>query len=129
MPRRGYPYSRCSDPKQVRGHSLERQGDWPRQVCVEQGWIYDDTYALVDRGRSGFHQKNLSPTAGLTRFLNLIRRGSIAPGSVLILENLDRLSRAAVQKAQKIFQEILEAGVWICTRTPYRIYKGGDSEN
>jgi DNA invertase Pin-like site-specific DNA recombinase len=123
MPRRGYPYSRCSDPKQQKGHSLRRQEDWPKKVCEEQGWIYDDVYALVDKGKSAFHRKNLGPKAGLTRFLQLIRRGAIAPGSVLIIENLDRLSRATVKKAQKILNEILESGIWICTRTPFRIYK------
>src|SRR5215510_7221203 len=130
MPRRGYPYRRYSDSyRQQDGHSIERQEDWARLVCEQRGWIHDDTYALVDRGKSGFHQKNLTPTAGLTRFLGLIRQGMIAPGSVLLIENLDRLSRAAVKKAHKIFQEILEAGVWICTRTPDRIYRGDDSEN
>src|SRR5262245_59437549 len=130
MPRRGYPYGRCSDPRKAReGHSHQRQDDWAQLVCVQQGWTYDDTYALKDKGKSGVHEKNLTPSAKLTQALGLIRRKMIAPGSVLIIEQLDRLSRAEVKKAHKVFQEILEAGVWICTREPFRIYKGDDSDN
>jgi DNA invertase Pin-like site-specific DNA recombinase len=123
MPRRGYPYSRCSQKRQAEGDSLRRQDDWPKEVCVEQGWTYDDTYSLVDKGKSGFHRKNLSPTAGLTRFLELVKEKTISPGSVLIIENIDRLSRADVDTAHDLFRDIIRQGIWICTKTPFRIYR------
>lgn len=124
MPRRGYPYRRFSDGKQKTGDSLRRQGDWAKQVCEQEGWFYDDTYAFDDKGRSGFHKKNLSPTAGLTRFLEYVKRRRIEPGSVLLIENIDRLSRADVDTAHDLFREIIRAGIWICTKTPFRIYRG-----
>lgn len=124
VPHRGYPYRRYSAGKQGVGDSMRRQGDWAKQVCAEQGWFYDDTYALDDKGRSGFHQKNLAGTAGLARFLDLIKTGRIARGSVLIVENIDRLSRADVDTAHDLFRSIIRAGIWICTKTPFRVYKG-----
>lgn len=111
MPRRGYPYRRYSAGQQGKGDSLRRQGDWAKAVCKEQGWFYDDTYALDDKGKSGFHQKNLAPTAGLTRFLKLVEKGRITKGSVLLIENIDRLSRADVDTAHDLFRSIIRRGI------------------
>lgn len=124
MPRRAYSYARFSSSSQRDGDSLRRQTDFPEQVCTQEGWCLDDTLKFIDKARSGFHGKNRTPTSALTRFLDLIKRGRIAPGSVLIVENLDRLSRQDVDVAHDLFRDIIKAGVWICTKTPFRIYKG-----
>jgi DNA invertase Pin-like site-specific DNA recombinase len=123
MPRRAYSYTRFSTMSQLDGDSERRQAEWAAVVSEQQGWTLDDTLVFVDRGRSGFHRKNLEPTAALSQFLSLIGR-RIAPGSVLIVENIDRLSRADVDTAHDLFRSIIRAGIWICTRTPFRIYKG-----
>lgn len=124
MPRRAYSYSRFSSSKQAAGDSERRQTEWPAVVSNEQGWTLDDTLVFIDRGRSGFHGKNRKPTSALTHFLELVKRGRITQGSILIIENIDRLSRQDVDTAHDLFRSIIRAGVWICTRTPFRIYKG-----
>lgn len=137
MPQRAYSYARISTGDQAGGDGLRRQqgteGDdresWPVTVCREQGWILDDTLKFTDSGRSGFHQANLKPTADLSRFLNLVQRGRITAGSVLVIEQIDRLSRAAVDEAYDLFRGILKAGVWICTKTPFRIYRPGSDSS
>src|SRR5262245_33211326 len=94
MPQRSYSYARISTGgDQARGDGLRRQQGsedadddrepWPVTVSRDQGWVLDDTLRFTDKGRSAFHKKNLSPTADLTRFLNLVKRGRITPGSVL----------------------------------------------
>ena len=124
MPRRSYSYKRVSTSgKQVRGDGLRRQDDYAQEISSREGWILDDTLAFADKGRSGFHGANLKPTADLTRFLDLVQRGRITPGSVLIIENIDRLSRQDVDIAYDVFRGILKAGVWIATQTPPRVYK------
>jgi DNA invertase Pin-like site-specific DNA recombinase len=123
MPRRSYPYGRESHPKQRHGDGPARQADFAAEISEEEGWCLDDTYHFADIGRSGFHGEHLGPKGHLTRFLTMVRNGTITSGSVLIIENLDRLSRQEVDLAYDVFREILRAGIWIATRQPRRIYK------
>ncbi len=90
------------------------------QLSSEEGWCLDDSLVFVDKGRSGFHGDNLKPIAGLTQFLDAVRTGRVTPGSVLIIENLDRLSRQDVDIAYDLFRSIIKAGIWIATKTPPR---------
>src|SRR5579884_1311842 len=90
MPQRSYSYRRISTGgRQARGTGLARQDDFAAALSAENGWVLDDTLRFTDRGRSGFHAHNLKPTAALGRFLKLVERGRITPGSVLIVENMD----------------------------------------
>lgn len=123
MPQRAHPYGRTSDPKQQKGDGHRRQEDFAEQICQEEGWCLDDTYRFADRGRSGFHGDHLGPKGDLMRFLNMVRAGTITPGSVLIIENLDRLSRQEVDLAYDVFRELIKRGIWIATKTPRRIYR------
>lgn len=136
VPQRSYSYGRISSGgrkkgSQALGDGLRRQQgklddadeSWPERVSAQHGWSLDDTLRFTDKGRSGFHLKNLTPTAHLTRFLRLIESGRITPGSVLLLDKLDRLSRAELDLAYDLFRAILRAGVWICTRVPERLYR------
>jgi DNA invertase Pin-like site-specific DNA recombinase len=130
MPRRAYSYIRISTGgKQARGDGLRRQDDFATILSREEGWTLDDALHFTDSGKSGYHSRNLDPTAALSRFLDLVNRGRITPGSILIVENLDRLSRAKIDEAYDLFRRILKTGVWIATREPRRIYKIEDSGN
>src|SRR5437870_1300765 len=113
MPRRAYSYSRVSDPKQVKGDGLRRQDDFAARICAEEGWCLDDSLHFADKGRSGYHGDNLKATADLARFLDLVKSGRVTASSVLIVENIDRLSRQEVDVAYDLFRGILKAGVWI----------------
>jgi DNA invertase Pin-like site-specific DNA recombinase len=76
----------------------------------------------VDKGCSDFPGDNLKVTAGLALFLKAIS-GRVTTGSVLIIENIDRLSRQEVDVVYDLFRGILKAGVWIATKSPPRIAK------
>src|SRR5262245_18382059 len=98
MPQRSYSYARISTGgDQADGYGLRRQqgaaGDdrepWPSRVSREQGWNLYGILVFTDTGKSGFHQTNLKPTSALSRFLGLVKRGRIEPGSVLIIEQFD----------------------------------------
>jgi len=132
MPQRSYSYGRISTGgRQARGTGLLRQQGrtdeaddaWPVQISSEHGWHLDEE-TFTDKGRSAFHKKNLGPKAALTRFLKAIKKGRVLPGSVLLLDKLDRLSRGEMDDAHDLFRDILRAGVWVCTRVPFRIYRG-----
>src|ERR1043166_8869758 len=129
MPRRAFSYTRITTGgKQARGDGLRRQDDFAVQMCKEEGWTLDDTLQYTDTA-SGFHRHNLKPTAALSRFLKDVEQRRVLPGSVLIVENLDRLSRAEINKAYDLFRGILNSGVWIATKEPRRLYREDDAGN
>ena len=57
---------------------------------------------MRDEGLSAFHQKHVTKGA-LGTFLAAVEAGKVPPGSVLIVEALDRLSRANPMDAQAQF--------------------------
>lgn len=121
MPRRGYSYLRFSCGIQAKGDSRRRQWEWAAEECERRGLFLDDTLYFHDEGVSGLRGKN-HDVGELARFLEMVRGGRIAVGSVLLVENLDRLSREDVWDAWEIFRKIIEAGITIVTREPPREY-------
>jgi DNA invertase Pin-like site-specific DNA recombinase len=107
-----YSYRRYSSGKQASGTSLERQLEKAQEVCEEMGWVLDTSY--TDPGLSGYHGHNKTIGA-LGSFLKAIGKG-VKVGSVLIVENLDRLSREEIDPAGEIIKGILRKGVelYVC---------------
>ncbi len=121
MPRRAYSYTRFSHAAQAAGDSIRRQEEWTKKLCEEKGWILDDSLQFSDRGVSAHHGRN-SSIGQLGQFLQAVKRGRIARGSVLVVENLDRLSREEIDDAYDLFRSIIRAGITIATREPRREY-------
>src|SRR5262245_10427860 len=85
-----YSYVRFSSPEQAKGNSLARQIEASEAFAKQQGWKLDSSLSLRDLGRSAFTP---GKQIALKGFLAAIESAQVAPGSVLIVENLDRLSR------------------------------------
>lgn len=117
-----YSYARFSDPSQGAGHSLERQKEYAPEFCREFGCKLDPTLSFQDEGKSAFHGVHMKEGGGMRRFLQCIRAGRVKPGDILIVENLDRMSRLPLEHAEDLLKEILQAGVRIHTRSPWSIY-------
>jgi DNA invertase Pin-like site-specific DNA recombinase len=126
---RAYSYLRFSSARQAAGDSRRRQAAFAAELCQRNGWILDDSLHLEDLGVSAFRGKN-AEVGSLSVFREAVRSGRVAPGSILIVESLDRLSRDAVDEAYDLFRGIIRAGITIATRTPERVYNqeacGGD---
>lgn len=105
---KAYSYIRMSTEKQLGGDSLQRQLEKTQQYASEQGWELDDS--LRDLGVSAFKGKNVEGGA-LGNFIELCREGEIKKGSVLIVENLDRMSRQRPIDAFNVFTSILKLGI------------------
>lgn len=114
-----YSYIRFSTPEQAQGDSLRRQMDLSAQYARENGLHLDET--LTDRGISGFRGQNIKEGA-LGSFLKYIQSGRIKPGSVLLVESLDRLSRDEITAQLGLFLHILGAGVEIVTLMDKRTF-------
>jgi DNA invertase Pin-like site-specific DNA recombinase len=116
-----YSYTRFSSEKQRHGDSVRRQIEaaeiWSR---TEGNGLELDT-SLRDEGISGFYGRN-AEVGALGTFLNAIRTGQVASGSVLLVENLDRISRNDPLKAMHILETVVEAGVDVVTLQDRRRY-------
>lgn len=118
---RVYSYLRFSDPKQASGSSADRQLAYAASWAAKQGMGLDSTLTLKDEGLSAYHQRHVTQGA-LGVFLRAIEDGRIASGSVLVVEGLDRLSRAEPIQAQAQLAQIVNAGITVVTASDGREY-------
>jgi len=118
---RVYSYLRFSDPKQAAGTSADRQTEYAARWAAERGLSLDASLSLRDEGLSAYHQKHVKQGA-LGAFLRAIEEGRIPSGSVLIVEALDRLSRAEPILAQAQLAQIVNAGITVVTASDGREY-------
>lgn len=115
-----YSYSRISSTRQREGHGLERQAKLAQEYAKEHGLLLLE---LNDSGISAFKADDNNATKGkLAWFLQQIKIGEVKPGSVLLVEALDRLSRDHILSALEVFIKILKAGVEIHTLADNKVY-------
>lgn len=116
-----YSYIRFSDAKQAAGASSERQGAYATQWAKDHGLQLDTELSMRDEGLSAFHQKHVKRGA-LGVFLLAVEDGKVPIGSVLIVEGLDRLSRAEPIQAQAQLASIINAGISVVTASDGKVY-------
>ena len=116
-----YSYIRFSNIKQADGNSVERQQDYAEAWAKRNGLKLDETLSMRDEGLSAYHQAHVKKGA-LGLFLKAIETGKVPPGSVLVVEDLDRLSRASPLEAQHQMQTIILAGVTVVTAKDDMVY-------
>lgn len=122
MPIRAYSYLRISTDIQKAGDGVRRQLDESRAYAEAHGYELVET--IQDIGVSGFRGKN-STEGAFAGFLDAIEAGQVLPGSVLIIESLDRLSRDGATRAFSQFAGILSKGVKIVTLLDRQEYTEG----
>ncbi len=92
-----YSYIRWSSEKQTAGDSKRRQSTGADEYCQKHGLtLSSDRY--LDAGVSAFRGKNAAEGA-LAGFLEAVDQGRVPKGSMLLIENFDRLSRSPVMTA------------------------------
>jgi hypothetical protein len=77
-----------------------------------KGVPLDTELNLTDRGVSAYTGANRD-VGNLGAFLKAVEEGTVPPGSWLLVENLDRLSREPVFEASFTMQSIIRAGVTV----------------
>lgn len=116
-----YSYLRFSDPKQAAGSSADRQMEYARCWAAERGMTLDSELSMQDAGLSAYHQRHITRGA-LGLFLQAIDDARIPAGSVLVVEGLDRLSRAEPIQAEAQLAQIINAGITVVTASDGREY-------
>ncbi|MEN4945011.1 recombinase family protein [Pseudomonas proteolytica] len=121
---KAYSYIRFSTPEQANGDSYRRQRAAAETYCMQNGLelVRSEDYFFFDSGRSAFKGKHLDDTGQLARFLSFVKDGTIEPGSLLIVESLDRLSREHVREALPRFLDILNNDIQIYTAADNKLY-------
>jgi DNA invertase Pin-like site-specific DNA recombinase len=114
-PRLAFSYQRVSSGKQAEeGRAgIDRQADAFIGFCQRHG-LTPNADPLVDRGLSAFHGRHRSRGA-LGTFISAAEAGRIPPGSVLVVEDLDRFSRETASHTQELllalFRQELALGI------------------
>ncbi len=116
-----YSYLRFSDPRQALGNSADRQLQYAQRWAMDKGLVLDESLSLRDEGLSAYHQRHVKQGA-LGVFLRAIEDGRIHDGSFLVVEGLDRLSRAEPIQAQAQLAQIINAGITVVTASDGREY-------
>ncbi len=116
-----YSYVRFSTPEQIKGDSIRRQVELSQNYAQTHGLTLDDSLQLTDLGVSAFNSANAA-TGKLGLFISAIESGAVKAGSYLLVESLDRLSRAEVMTALNQFTSILSKDISIVTLADNRVY-------
>lgn len=127
---KAYSYIRFSSPAQATGDSYRRQRAAAELYCATNNlkFVASRDYLFLDEGRSAFKGKHLDDTGELARFLSFVESGAIEPGSYLIVESLDRLSREKVKEALPRFLDLLGKGINIYTSIDAKLYTSDYNE-
>jgi DNA invertase Pin-like site-specific DNA recombinase len=70
---------------------------------------------------SAFRMRN-AKTGALAAFVEAVQNDIVAPGSCLLVENIDRLTRADMPDAMTLFLQIINAGIVVITLTNEQQY-------
>ena len=107
-------YTRFSTPEQEKGDSRRRQEKEAEDYAEKHNLTLDEDLKFKDLGISGYKGINRIDGA-LKRLIDLVDKGEILKGSVLIVEHLDRLSREKVMDALSLFINLIQKGIKIVT--------------
>lgn len=118
---KAYSYVRFSTPEQQRGDSFRRQTEAAEAYAREHGLDLDLTHDLYDLGVSAFRGANIKGGA-LGKFRRLVEDGDVAEGSYLLVENLDRVSRASAWTALGVLQGLVDSGIAVVTLQDRKVY-------
>ncbi len=124
---KAYSYIRISTEVQLAGDSRRRQLQKSQEYAEKHNLELDTEFKLEDLAVSAFRGQN-SRKGDLAIFLEAVRQQKIQPGSVLIVESLDRLSRQKLWEAQQLFHEIIGAGINIVTLIDNHVYKANSND-
>lgn len=95
--------------------------DYARTYAEQHGLTLDESLSLRDEGLSAYHQAHVRRGA-LGAFLRAVEEGLVPKGSTLIVEGLDRLSRAEPIEAQAQLTQIINAGISVVTASDGKEY-------
>lgn len=123
LPRRkAYSYLRFSTPDQAAGDSRRRQEQMAIDYAERHNLELDESLRFEDLGVSAYRGKN-AVEGELRTFIDAAKQEIVPQGSVLLVENLDRISRLAPLDAVNLLDEITRTGVAVATLSDGKVYE------
>ncbi|MCP2671751.1 recombinase family protein [Maricaulaceae bacterium EIL42A08] len=114
-------YLRFSTPEQEKGDSYRRQVQAAEDYAAKHGLELTEDLSFEDRGVSAYRGTNAS-TGDLKRLRRMVEDGLVPQGTFLLVENLDRLSRAAPRKAFSQLNSLIDAGLRVVTLVDGQVF-------
>jgi DNA invertase Pin-like site-specific DNA recombinase len=108
-----YIYTRVSKQQQTQGHGLSRQLESAKKIISQNDGELIKHYE--DAGASAFKGDHLKAGAQLRTLYDDIQNDHIKQNSILLVEDLDRLSREELFKAQNELTSILSKDIEVWT--------------
>ncbi|WP_417882776.1 recombinase family protein [Vibrio rumoiensis] len=116
-----YSYRRFSNIRQEKGRSIARQKKLIDEIAEKYNLSINEDFVMTDQGLSAFHGHHKKKGAfGL--FLAAVENGIVKPGSVLLVESLDRMSREQPYVAQSTLNSLIDHGIIVVTAVDDRVY-------
>lgn len=116
-------YVRFSTPKQEHGSSKERQLQDGRAFIERMGW--HEAEVVADLGVSAWKGDHLK-SGNLGKFAKRLMDGEFPRGTVIVVEEIDRLSRQKARITKRWIEDICDAGYQIATVKGDRIYNAAN---
>lgn len=110
--KKAYSYIRMSTRGQEHGDSLRRQKDRMYEFISKRDLELVENYR--DIGVSAYRRLNYTH-GELRAFIDAVDRGDVEKGSYLIIESMDRLSRATATTAFSMMIELIDKGITLVT--------------
>lgn len=107
-----YSYARVSSKHQALKHGIARQEKAAKEWADKNGHTL---IPLSDKGLSAYSGKHISSKGALGKFIAAVEAGEVPPGSILIVEALDRLSRQDILTQLNQFIGLLNNDIEIVT--------------
>ncbi|URI14286.1 recombinase family protein [Brevundimonas albigilva] len=120
-------YRRYSSDEQGDGsaQTLDAQLERCQSFAKAQGWTVVEV--LTDEAKSAFTGDHLRADADLGRFISRLQDGEFAKGTILIADNLSRLSRRPVDEAMAWVHQVTGKGVEIGLADTREVFKPNPS--
>jgi DNA invertase Pin-like site-specific DNA recombinase len=118
--RKVYSYLRFSTPEQAMGDSERRQFERAKEWVNQRPHLVLDE-SIVDRGISAYKGQHIA-LGNLSKLLDKIEDGTIERGSILLIENVDRLSRQEPMQAFDLIRKLVKKDITIQTLVPEVYY-------
>ncbi|MDN3395501.1 recombinase family protein [Pseudoalteromonas sp. APC 3215] len=116
-------YLRWSTGKQKLGDSERRQLDSAEEWLNENGYEVNEDFILKDDGKSGYHSENFSDEGALGKFIAKVKEGKIPKGTILLIEDFSRFSRAQINLAQQRFLELINNDIRVYIVKDKKLYQ------
>ena len=116
-------YLRWSTGKQKFGDSQRRQLESANTWLKKNGYEVDPNFIIKDDGKSAYHSENFSDNGALGKFISEVKKGNIPKGTILLIEDFSRFSRAQINRAQQKFLELINNGIRVYVVKDDKLYE------